>query len=582
MVTLEDVLELVADQAVEPFHVVGTDTFAIGGICYQYAPFGRFLPFRQGAGVQLDHAADARAADILGGDVNRAGRHVGADDFVGYLALFRIVVIEAVKQLRVEVLPVLEGEMAAVDTGIYVGGNQRGLDQECAGAAHRVNQGAVAAPAAFENDAGGEHLVNRGLGLRDAVAALVERLARRVERQRHLVAGDMDVDHHVGVLKAHARALVVAVAVLEPVDNRVLDAVGDEARVGELVAEGDGVNRERRPDGHERAPVELLGAVIQLVGVDGCELENRFEDAQGGAAAQVGFVEHLQVPLEGDHASPRFYVFCSEVAELFGQHVFQSLEGFGYHFKFVGHHLYMLYGVGCFVSCRRDELSELPHRCPYQDHGYYCREYVAYVEGTPHPVDAHAARKPQQQRDEENHLAYQAEEYRQADFAGRLEISCRDNLESHDPEEEHRRSEGVPREVGQVPVGDKGAGNVFRNRHSSEPAEECYHRPGPYREPERAAHAPGVSGPVVVADDRLHPLAYAEHDAAEHRRICDEDSRGGDGVDSAVAEQGVVEQDVDHAGGDVDDERGGSDSDHSPHDCAVKPVNPPTEGHRAV
>ncbi len=285
MVTLEYVFEPVADQAVQPFHVLDADALAVGGIGNQHSSFGSFLPFRQGAGMQLDHTADSGAAYVLRGDVDGAGRHVGPDYLVGELPFAGIVVIEAVKQLRVEVLPVLEGEMAAVDSRIYVGGDQGRLDQEGAGSAHGVDQRRIAPPAAFEDDAGGEHLVDGGLGLRHAVAALVQRLARRVERQRDLVAGDMHVDHHIGVLQAHAGALVIAVAVLEPVDDGVLDAVCDEARVGELVAVGHGVDREGRSHRHERPPVEFLGAVIQLVGVGGCELEYRFEDAQGGAAA---------------------------------------------------------------------------------------------------------------------------------------------------------------------------------------------------------------------------------------------------------------------------------------------------------
>ena len=39
----------------------------------------------------------------------------------------------------------------------------------------------------------------------------------------------MDIDHHVGVLESHARSLVGSIAVLEPIDYRILDTVGDIA-----------------------------------------------------------------------------------------------------------------------------------------------------------------------------------------------------------------------------------------------------------------------------------------------------------------------------------------------------------------
>ncbi len=59
----------------------------------------------------------------------------------------------------------------------------------------------------------------------------------------------MHIDHHIGILKTHARTLVFAITVLEPVDNGILDAVGDKARVGELVAIGHGVDTEGLAEG---------------------------------------------------------------------------------------------------------------------------------------------------------------------------------------------------------------------------------------------------------------------------------------------------------------------------------------------
>ncbi len=147
----------------------------------------------------------------------------------------------------------------------------------------------------------------------------------------------MHVDHHVGVLQTHPGALPLAEAVAEPVGNGVLDAVSDEARVGELVAVSHRVDGESALGGHQRTPVELLGALVELIGVLCGEFMNGLEDTQSCTAAHVGAVEHLEVPLERHHSAPRLHILGTEAAQLLGQHIFQSLEGLGHHFKIFFH-----------------------------------------------------------------------------------------------------------------------------------------------------------------------------------------------------------------------------------------------------
>ena len=152
-----------------------------------------------------------------------------------------------------------------------------------------------------------------------------------------MVAGDVHIDHHIGILQAHAGTVLLAVAVLEPVDDGILDAIGNEARVGELVAVGHGVDGESAPYGHQFAPVVLLDVVVELVGVVSREAVYRFEYAQRGAAAEIGLVKHLEVTLERNHAPARLHIERSKIAELLGKHIFQSLEGLCHHFKVIGH-----------------------------------------------------------------------------------------------------------------------------------------------------------------------------------------------------------------------------------------------------
>ena len=337
VVAFEHVFQFLADEGVEALHVVGADALAVGWIGDENTPLGSFGPCRERFGLQVDHAPHACAADVAVGYLHGLGRDIGAVDFIFELALGRVVVVEAVEQRGVEIFPVLEGEVFAVNARIDVGGNQSGLNQECARPAHRVDQRAVAAPAAAQDYPRGEHLVDGRLGLRHAVAALVERLARRIERERHVAAGDVHVDHHVGALQPHARTLILAVTVLEPVDDGVFHAVGHEARVGEVVAVGNRVDRESASHRHQRPPVELLGAVVKLVGVAGRKVVEGFENTQRRAAAQVGLVEHFKIALELHHAAPGFDIQRAECAQLLGQHLLQSLEGFGYHFKLFFH-----------------------------------------------------------------------------------------------------------------------------------------------------------------------------------------------------------------------------------------------------
>ncbi len=87
------------------------------------------------------------------------------------------------------------------------------------------------------------------------------------------------------------------------------------------------------------APVERLGLVVKLIGVAGAEFVERLENAQGGAAAEVGAVQQFAVAVEGHHAASYAYVVGSQAAKFLGQHIFQTLEGFGHHFKSIVHSL---------------------------------------------------------------------------------------------------------------------------------------------------------------------------------------------------------------------------------------------------
>ena len=255
-------LECRAYHRVQALHVGHRDALAVRRVGDDDTLVGRSLgPLRQWLGLEGDVFHDSGALGVAGGDVDSHGRDVGADDGELRHALPAVVVIKALEELGVEVGPLLEGKALAVDTGVDVGGNHGGLDDEGARAAHGVEEDLLAAVTAHQDYAGGEDLVDGSLGLRHAVAAAVEALARRIEAQRHLVARDMHIYKHVRAVEAHTGALAVEM-VAEPVGDSVLDAVGDEARVGERVAVYDGVDGEGLVERQQRAPVEQLHAVV--------------------------------------------------------------------------------------------------------------------------------------------------------------------------------------------------------------------------------------------------------------------------------------------------------------------------------
>ena len=177
MITKEHLFEFLPYQAVKAVHILGADTFAIRRVGYEHPVLRGFCPGRKRAGLQIDHTPHTGALYVAFGNFNGFGRYVGAIYLEIELTLTRIIVIDAVEQFVVEVFPVFKREMPAIYTGVDIRRNQGSLDKECPRTAHRVDQRAVAAPAAAQDYTGGKHLVDGSLGLGNPVAAFMQRLA---------------------------------------------------------------------------------------------------------------------------------------------------------------------------------------------------------------------------------------------------------------------------------------------------------------------------------------------------------------------------------------------------------------------
>ena len=274
---------------------------------------------------------DVGAGRCHGGRIDIAGVDVVVK---GTLSPFGLLT-DALKEVGAVVLPLLKGEHLAEFPRSDALGDESGLDGDGARAAHGVDKVRVALPARELDDAGGQHLVHRRLDGRHAVAALVQAVARGVEREGAVVVGDMDVETYVGI--SHGDVGALADGLTEVVDNGVLHLVGDKLGVAEVFRVDNGVDGECGVGVQDVAPLVMPHGLVDLVGRSGGEVLERLENPYGGAQEVVGAVHHGRIAGEIDYAASFLYIFCADSGELIGQDAFQSLKGFGYQFEFLFH-----------------------------------------------------------------------------------------------------------------------------------------------------------------------------------------------------------------------------------------------------
>jgi len=141
---------------------------------------------------------------------------------------------------------------SAQQPGRRIGRQQCRLDEQRAGAAHRVGEATAGrgdrGPAGAQQQRRGDVLLERRRPARAAVAAAVERLAGEVERQLRrritpgLTALEQDVEAQLRIVEVDVRALSPPFA--QPVDDGILGAQRHEVGVDGAVAARVGVNGE--------------------------------------------------------------------------------------------------------------------------------------------------------------------------------------------------------------------------------------------------------------------------------------------------------------------------------------------------
>ena len=96
-------------------------------------------------------------------------------------ALVRIVVIDLVEKVGIEVGPFLEGKLLTEQARSHVTGYQCSLDEQRATATHGVDEVRLATPTGHQDHTCGQHFVQRCLYRLLAIAATMQALATRVQ-----------------------------------------------------------------------------------------------------------------------------------------------------------------------------------------------------------------------------------------------------------------------------------------------------------------------------------------------------------------------------------------------------------------
>ena len=317
-------------------HLIGVeqigrgDALAIGRIGHHQGRLGRLLEVLEVLQLNGDGLRQSCCTYVQTGLGHSLRVDVVAIDVVVAIAFLRVVVVYLVEELLVEVGPFLEGKLLAEQAGTHVAGDEGCLDEQRTASTHGVDEVGLAAPARHQDHACCQHLVERGLGRLLTIAATMQALARRVETHRGVEVGNVDMEADVGIRHRHIRP--VARLLAELVDDGVLHLVGHKARVAELLAIYNGVDRERLALLDVLAPVNFLHLVVHVLGRARLETGYRLQDTDCRVQLEVGTIHHFLVTLERHHTTANLHVVRTQIGQFFCQDGLQTHECLGNHF----------------------------------------------------------------------------------------------------------------------------------------------------------------------------------------------------------------------------------------------------------
>ncbi len=242
---------------------------------------------------------------------------------------------QPVPGLGVVAEPVVKAPARPQQAGRAVKGRARGLHHELAGTAkgHGQHGGVLAAaavPGAGREQRGGVVAAQAHeavVGVAAAGAAVEERLAGKVDAAGGASAAHTHDDGKAGV--AHVDAGAAALAVLEAVADGVLGAQGHELRVAQLVVGAVGVDGKGGAQGEVALPLDVVDAVVELVGVGGVDVGEHEGHARGDAAPQADAVGVLERAGEGHLAVQGAHARGTQARKLAGEQLLKALGAGG-------------------------------------------------------------------------------------------------------------------------------------------------------------------------------------------------------------------------------------------------------------
>ena len=227
------------------------------------------------------------------------------------LAFARLVVVDIVEQLTVEVRPFLKGILLAEQARCHVAGNESRLDEQRTAAAHGVNEVCFTLPARHENHAGSQHLVERRLDRLLTVSATMQRLTAGVKRQRTLVLCHVHVQPDVRIGDADVRALAGLLA--ELIDDGVLYFIRHKLGMTEFLAEHHRIDGECLVQSQVLGPVDFLHFLIHVIGRIGLEVLDRFENTDSCMQLEIGAIHQFLIARERYHTSSNDHISCPQL-----------------------------------------------------------------------------------------------------------------------------------------------------------------------------------------------------------------------------------------------------------------------------
>ena len=236
--------ELFAQRAVDIGEIFGAQSFAIRRIGDEHSGHFRLFEVADFALFHRDEIGYAGSFGIGQRGFNGTEVDVRTDDAVLESALVTVVFKNGAEQFGVEVFPIFESEFLTEHPGIDIACHERRLDENGARAAERVDEIAIEFPTAHFDEGGGEDLVDRSFDGCRAVAAQVEALPTRIERQRAIVFRYMNIESQIGI--RHTDIGAFSFALHKIVDNGVFHFVSHEFRIAKFGAVDGGVHHKGR------------------------------------------------------------------------------------------------------------------------------------------------------------------------------------------------------------------------------------------------------------------------------------------------------------------------------------------------